>query len=337
MAENAEQKEVLEPILKSNLFSNLMPEEKEAVLEWTGDMLLQKGEILLSPGEKADHLFLLQSGLVRVLRSNEGGGNDEIARFVPGDIIGDFDFARDAEYNAQIEAVEDSKLIMFPGFGLTVDEFAKEQPHVYSKILLNSAAMVTDRIKSTRKLLMESESWILELHRQVHEDSGTGLWKQSFLAEEIDHLLENPMTLIMLKPDRFKILVDALGHDAGDVAMVKIAAILKDIVRKLSRGWALRFRSNETGILINKCDAALAESLAATLLKAVADIPHVSLGENSLGEQGDFLFSGSVVWGVWPEDDKSWDSLFQGTYQLLMDTWKAGGNRAVRYRGEQFQ
>ena len=332
MTGNIGQKEILEPILKSSLFSNLLPDEKESLLPWIGHLLLQKGESLFSPGEKAEHLYLLHSGLVRVLRSNEGGGIDEIARFAPGDIIGDFDFARDAEYNARIEAVDDSKLIMFPGFGLTIDKFAEEQPNIYSRILLNSAAMVTDRIKGARKLLMESESWILELHRQVHEDPGTGLWKQSFLVEEIDRLLENPMAIIMLKPDRFKVLVDTLGHDAGDVAMVKIAAILKDIVRKVGRGWALRFKSNETGILVNKCDAALAETLANTLLKAVAGIPPVPLGT-----EGDFSFSGSIAWGIWPEDDKSWDSLFQGTYELLMKTWKTEGNRKERYRKEQFQ
>jgi diguanylate cyclase (GGDEF)-like protein len=295
-------------------------------------MLLPRGGHLFSPGEKAEHLYLLQKGLVRVLRQNDDGTDDEIARFAPGDIIGDFDFARDAEYDAKVEAAEDSALIMFPGLGLRMENFALELPHVFSKILLNSAAMVTARIKGTRKLLMESESWIQELHRQVHEDSATGLLKQSFFDEEIDNFLENPMALIMLKPDRFKILVDALGHDAGDVAMVELAGILKSFPRMLGKGWALRFRSNETGLVINKCTADQAESLALSLFRAVMESPHVSLGD-----KGDFSFTGSIAWGIWPADDKSWDSLFQGTYQLLMDTWKAGGNKVVHYRKEQAQ
>jgi diguanylate cyclase (GGDEF)-like protein len=218
---------------------------------------------------------------------------------------------------------------MFPEFDLTMEKLALEEPHIISRILLNSAAMVTSRIKATRKLLFESAYWVRELHRKIHEDPSTGLWKQTFLTEEINRVLESPMAIIMLKPDRFKVLVDSLGHDAGDEAMIKIAAILKGITRKLDRGWAMRFKSNETGSLVNKCDVAEAESLALALAEAVAALPYVPL------EGEDFSFTGTIAWGVWPADNKSWDSLFEGTYKLLMDTWKEGGNKVARFRKEE--
>jgi len=322
----------LSAIFRSDLFSNLLPEEKEYISYRTGSILLRKGGLLFSPGKKAEHLFLLQEGLVRVLRSHEKGGDEEIARFTSGDLIGDFDFARGAEYDAQAEALEDSSLIMFPGYGITMDSFATEAPHIMSKILLNSAAMVIARIKSTRKLIIQSMSWVQELHRKIHEDPGTGLLKQSFLTEEINRILENPMALIMLKPDNFKVLVDDLGHEAGDRAMIKIAALLKGITRRLGRGWALRFRSNETGILINKCDEVQAESLAHSLFDAVAALPPVPLEHTRSKTKINFTFSGSIAWGIWPGGSKSWDSFFEGTYQLLLDTWKEGGDRIVRYR-----
>jgi len=177
-------------------------------------------------------------------------------------------------------------------------------------------------------LIFESAYWVQELHRKIHEDPSTGLWKQTFLNEEINRILERPTAIFLLKPDRFKVLVDALGHGAGDEAMIKIAAVLKGITRKLNRGWALRFKSNETGILVNKCDVTEAKSLANVLAEAVAALPHVRLGDE------DFYFTGTIAWGIWPTDNKSWDSLFKGTYKLLMDTWKEGGNKVVRYRKE---
>jgi len=314
-------------ILKSNLFSNLLQTEKEFITSRTGVLKLRKGGALFSPGNKAEHFYILLDGLVRVYKPIEDGGETEIARFTEGDTIGDYDFARGAEYDAHAEALEDSTLAMFPDTGFTLDSFVLEAPHIISKILLNSVAMITGRIKDTRKLLVKNMAWVQELHRKIHEDSGTGLWKQSFITEELNQLLEEPMTLIMLKPDRFKILVDALGHDAGDRAMVKIASLLRNITRMLGRGWALRFKSNETGILINKCDAALAEPLAQSLSVALAGLPAVPLETG--GEH--YSFSGSIAWGVWPVDDASWDSFFAGTYKLLMDTWKEGGNKVVRY------
>ena len=316
MEEPIRQKEThdLSAITKCDLFSSLLPDEKEYIIDRTGTILLRKGASLFSPGDKAKHIYLLREGLIRIYKPLKDGGDEEIARFTPGDIIGDFDFARMAEYDAEAEALEDSTLMMFPGFGLTMEDFALEMPHIVSRLLLNSTAMVTSRIKSTRKLVLENMPWIQELHRKAYEDPGTGLWKQTFLTDEINQLLEEPTAIIMLKPDRFKIMVDALGHEAGDKAMIKIAALLKGITRKLGRGWALRFKSNETGLVINTCDAAETEALVLSLSKAVAALPPVSLGrsqEHPGGQAGDFFFSGSIVWGIWPEDTEYWPSLLE--------------------------
>jgi len=41
-----------------------------------------------------------------------------------------------------------------------------------------------------------------------------------------------------------------------------------------------------------------------------------------------------VIWGVWPNDDKTWESLLHGSNKLLLDTWKLGGDRVVHYAAE---
>ena len=337
MAENSRQKEhkSISAIITSDLFSNLLPEEKQAIVNRTGIFELQKGASLFSPGDKAERLYLLQKGHIRIFKPGDGGEDEEIARFTPGDNIGDFDFAREANYDAQAEALENSTLLVFPNFGMTLGDFTLEMPRVAIRLLLNSAAMVTGRIKSTRKLVMENMSWVQELYRKAYEDPGTGLWKQTFLTDEIGRLIEEPMALIMLKPDRFKLLVDTLGHGAGDKAMIKIAAVLKSIARRLGRGWALRFRSNETGLLVNKCDAVQAKFLALSLSAAIAALPPVPLKQERDEPPGEdlFTFSGTVVWGVWPVDDEYWASFFDGTYRLLLETWKTGGNTVIRYKG----
>jgi diguanylate cyclase (GGDEF)-like protein len=209
-----------------------------------------------------------------------------------------------------------------------MDSLALESPHTVSKILLCSIVMMTGRIKSTRKIIVENMSWVQELHRKAYEDPGTGLWKQSFLTDEINRILEDPMALIMLKPDRFKILVDTRGHAAGDEAMIHIAMLLRNITRRQGRGWPLRFKSNETGILLNKCSPAQAEAIAEDLAAAVAGLPPIPAQDDIPA----FSFTGTISWGVWPQDDGAWDSLFQGTYNLLLETWKQGGNRITHYQ-----
>jgi diguanylate cyclase (GGDEF)-like protein len=232
-------------------------------------------------------------------------------------------------YDACAQATEDSEVIMFPGYGLTMEDFALEEPHTISRILLSAIVMVTGRIKSTQKIIVENMSWVQELHRRAYEDPGTGLWKQSFLADEINRILENPTALVMLKPDRFKILVDSRGHGAGDEAMVRIAALLRNITRRAGRGWPIRFKSNEVGILVNRCGAVQAEKIAVDLRRAVAALSPAP----AQGGIPAFSFTATVAWALWPADESSWENLLKGNYDLLMDTWKAGGDRIVHYGG----
>ncbi|MDR1105793.1 MAG: diguanylate cyclase [Treponema sp.] len=316
------------PIQKVELFSTLLPKEIEFVIARSGILQLRKGGHLFSPGEKAEHFYMLVKGGIRVYKPRSDGSDDEMARFTSGDAIGDFDFARGAAYDAYASATEDSELIMFPGYGLSMEAFALEEPHTTSRILLSAIVMVTGRIKSTQKIIVENMSWVQELHRRAYEDPSTGLWKQSFLADEINRLLEDPMALIMLKPDRFKILVDSRGHGAGDEAMVRIAALLRNVTRRIGRGWPLRFKSNEVGILVNKCSPVHAEKIARDMHNAIAALAPVPAGNNLPA----FSFTATVSYAVWPIDEVSWENLFRGNYDLLMDTWRAGGNTVVRYK-----
>jgi GGDEF domain-containing protein len=134
----------------------------------------------------------------------------------------------------------------------------------------------------------------------------------------------------MLKPDRFKILVDSRGHSVGDEAMIKIALILKNITRIVGHGWPMRFKSNETGLIFNNCDAAQAKLLAEILAKEISIMEPVP----AQGEIPEFHFSATISWCIWPKDDADWESLFQGNYAFLLDNWKAGGERVVHYTKE---
>ena len=315
------------PITNAELFKNFLARETMFVVDHSCIINLRKKAKLFSIGQIADRFYVLLNGAIRIYKPRDDGGNDELARYAAGETIGDFEFARKAEYDANAEAVEDSILVMFPAMGFSMDDFIAMEPYIVSRILLNSIIMMTGRIKSTQNILLENLSWVNELHRRAYEDPSTGLWKQTFVTDEINRILEEPMALIMLKPDRFKILVDSRGHEAGDNAMVKIAMILKTFTRKIGRGWAIRFKSNETGLLINKCTRQMAEKVAKELNSAIS-------GMEAIPAQGDipvFSFSGTIAWSVWPEDSSIWDPLFQGTYSMLLDTWKSGGGGTINH------
>jgi len=314
-------------ITKAELFNNILGNGYEYVMGRSSVINLNKDDKLFTVGQKAEHFYMLLNGAVRIFKQRDEWGDEELAQYESGDLIGDFDFARKAVYDANAEAVEDSTLIMFPSPGITMKDIELEEPQVAARILLNCIVMMTNRIKSSHRLLLENLTWVNELHRRVYEDPGTGLWKQVFLTDEINRILEEPMAIILLKPDRFKVLVDSRGHEAGDIAMVQIAMILKNMVKKTGRGWAVRFKSNETGLVINKCPRSLAEELAGKLSAAVNALKPVP----AQGDIPAFSFSGTIAYSVWPEDGEVWETLFQETYSLLMDAWKNGGGGTINH------
>lgn len=321
---------------KTDLFSDLPQENFDFIISRSWIFDLPKGENLFSPGKKAEHLYILKSGAIRVFITRSNGSENEMAMFTAGDTIGDFDFARGAEYDAFAAAAEDSQLIMFPSPGHTMDSLAQEEPNIVCNIFLNAIVMITGRIKSTHKLISQDMSWVQELHRRAYEDASTGLWKQSLIADEIIGNLKDPTALIMLKPDRFKILVDSRGHSAGDEAMVRIALIMKNIVRNTGNGWALRFKSNEVGFIFCDCNAVKAEKIAKELAQAIAAMEPVPAQDDIPA----FHFSSTISWAIWPHDAQNpqskdcssdWEIFFQGNYASLLENWRNGGERIVRY------
>ena len=312
---------------KTELFSNLKESQIDFIVSHSQIVDLPKKKQLFSAGEKAAQFYKLISGEIRVYHKNKDGNEEEMAHFKPGDTIGDFDFVRRAEYNAFAEAAEDSQIVVFPEKGETLDSLAAKDPEAVCSIMLNAIIMMTGRIKVANRLILDNMSWVKDLHRKAYEDACTGLWKQILIADEIIGAMKDPAALIMIKPDRFKTLVDSRGHTVGDVAMVKIASIIKNIARQLGRGWPMRFKSNETGLIINNCDAGLAETLARQLADNIADMEPVPAQDNF----DIFNFSATVSWCVWPADGSDWNSLFQGNYANLLETWKTRGDTAVHY------
>ena len=314
-------------IQKAELFFNLREEEIDFIISRSGMLNLSKGAPLFSSGEKARHFFILKKGTIRVYKPHEDGSEDDLAMFAAGDTIGDFDFARGAVYDAFAEAGENSELIVFPAPELTMNTLAQEEPRVVCNILLNAIVMMTGRIKSVNKLILDNMSWVQQLHRRAYEDSSTGLWKQALINDEIIGVLSEPSALIMLKPDRFKILVDSRGHSAGDEAMVRIALILKNITRKIGHGWPLRLRSNEVALIFDNFNEEETKKIVEELNESISDMEPVP-AQDDIPE---FHFSATISWAIWAKDDAEWLSFYSGTYAALMETWRDGGEKIIHY------
>lgn len=305
----------------AELFSSLLEDDLSYVASRVDRIEVKAGTRVFAQGEEASRFYILESGSVAIYREQDGR-TTEVARYVPADAMGDFEFAIGARFSGGAVAEADSALLVFPGQGLSMADLTREKPDSTARILLRAASMVSARLRSTQALISHNSPWVRELRRQIYTDPGTGLWSRSFLDEEIPRSIERPTALILVKPDRFKELNDAHGHSAGDAAMERMAALLNDQVERLGRGWALRLRSNETALVVPRCGYGEAAEIARLLSALVCAI------DLSRAIPGCcFTFTASAALAVWPEDGQEWKRLVDESYAILTRAWKDGGSR----------
>lgn len=309
---------------KSEFFSRLLRDDLYWLASRSTVGAYADGAELFKAGEHASRLYIIRAGAVVVSRAVDGR-SEEMARFVGGDVLGDFDFARGAAYDAAAACAGPAEILSFPGQGWTFADLVRERPDVAARILLRSVAMISSRVRSTQLLISQNAPWVRELRRQMYTDAATGLWSRSYLDEEIPRLVKPHAAFILIKPDRFKELCDTWGHAAGDAAMERLAAALKAEARRRRDSWAIRLKSNETAFVASACRPDEAEAIAATLARAVEGL---DLSEATGGSR--FRFTASIAIGIWPQDCDEPRSLVEFTYGVLMKAWKDGGNRICR-------
>jgi diguanylate cyclase (GGDEF)-like protein len=95
---------------------------------------------------------------------------------------------------------------------------------------------MSDRLEET---LSKYETINAKLQHDIYHDSLTGLANRVCILQqleaEIEHKKENNnylFAVLFLDCDRFKIINDSLGHDAGDQVLITIAQRLKSCIRK---------------------------------------------------------------------------------------------------------
>lgn len=92
----------------------------------------------------------------------------------------------------------------------------------------------------------------------AHSDFLTGLWNHGYFQYLLQNELEktkvtqNPLSLIMLDIDDFKVYNDSLGHQAGDKILKELALLLKKHSRKMD--YVCRYGGEEFAIILLQTD-----------------------------------------------------------------------------------
>jgi diguanylate cyclase (GGDEF)-like protein/PAS domain S-box-containing protein len=158
----------------------------------------------------------------------------------------------------------------------------------------DSAAPLYDRQGSTIGVVLvfhdvtERRRTARKLSHQATHDALTGLVGRKEFEERLARVLAEAAAgavehaLCYLDLDRFKLVNDSCGHEAGDDLLRKIGGLLGGRMR--SRDTLARLGGDEFGVLLEYCSLTKAEEIAGKFRRAIEDFRYVWRGTSfSLG------------------------------------------------------
>jgi diguanylate cyclase (GGDEF)-like protein len=304
------------------IFSALTESEASEIASHMDTLFADTGQIIFSSGDEARAMYIVVSGKISVLKTDDYGNQREIAKIVTGDNLGEIDMITGTPYSVTAIAEMPTNLLLFPPRPWTLQKYLEQNPAVGSKILYSFISDIAERTRTANELLKDNSPHIRELRRQIYEDKLTFLFNKTFLEENLPLLLrgkENSVSLLMIKPDNFKRVNDVAGHEAGDNLLVHLAALLPSCLPE--NAILVRFIGNEFALMMPDTDAPAAEKTAETIRHFYNTLDVTKY----LPEEG-FHLTVSVGIAVFPVHAKDAAGLIDQAHQLPLIGRERGGN-----------
>lgn len=248
------------------LFQGVNADDVQELLQNCDRRDLDEGELLLSPGEKNEHVFIVLAGSVNV---HVGAPETPVlATMEVGACVGEMSIIEDRDPSAFVVGAEPTHLLVIHQSVLWEMVNAS---HEFAKNLL---VVLSERVRSHNHVIADSYGELRKFERHATTDALTGLsnrhtMDEAFLREmqrcEQD---EEPISLIMIDVDNFKKFNDQFGHIAGDRALSAVASVLQHQFRP--RDLLVRYGGDEFAVLLPEVDEELALSIADRVRKAVS-------------------------------------------------------------------
>ena len=258
------------------LFKGVFPDDIQTMLQRCERRDLAAGEILLSPGDSNEEVFVVLSGSLDV----HVGSPDApaLTTMEAGDCVGEMSIIEDRDPSAYVIAVEDSHLLVIHrsvlwGMVDASHEFAK-----------NMLVILSERVRSHNQTIASNYGKLRKFEHHATTDALTSLANRHAMETAFPKLIQlckskgKPVSLMMIDVDNFKQFNDMLGHVAGDRALSIVSKILRRQFRP--RDLLVRYGGDEFAVLLP--DVKLSEALAIGERLRTAISGETGAGDDSL-------------------------------------------------------
>ncbi len=292
------------------LFDGVRPDDVQDLLQQCERRDIETGELLLSPGTRNEHVFVVLSGKLNV---HVGSPDASILATVEvGACAGEMSIIEDRDPSAYVIAAEPTHLLVIHQ---TILWNMVNASHEFSKNLL---VVLSERVRSHNQFIAESIGDWRQSELNATTDALTGLGNRHAMEGTFPRELkrcassEYPVSLIMIDVDRFKTFNDQFGHVAGDRALSAVAHVLKEQFR--TKDLLARYGGDEFAVLLPEVSEKEALEIAERIRTAVS---------GSTSDGSDSLIRVPVEVSIGVAELEA-----QGTYESLLKSADAALYRA---------
>jgi CRP/FNR family transcriptional regulator len=134
------------------IFSGFVPEEMSRIAAQARSLRKARSEFIYMPGDRADFIYFLKQGRIKLSVLSESGKEIAIDIIQPGEIFGEFALVDESPRSNMAQALDDLLMWVFPKRDFT--QLLASQP----KLALNYIRLVGDRRRRMEKKLSDITS-----------------------------------------------------------------------------------------------------------------------------------------------------------------------------------
>lgn len=251
----------LQQIQQARLFQNVAASNLQQLLKEFRAYELDSSEILLSPFNRNQHLFLLLEGQLKVYLGSLD--NQAFSTIKPGECVGEISFIDNDHPSAYVVATQSSVVLQLPREALL--NIFQHSPVLMQNLL----ELLCERVRHGNRAILDSE-------QNTNLDTLTGCFNRRWL----EHVFERestrcafnnePLCMLMLDVDHFKAYNDQHGHLAGDYALCLVAHTLRNQLRP--KDSMARYGGEEFVILLPEMNDEEARNIGQRLRQSLEQI-----------------------------------------------------------------
>ncbi|MBB2495697.1 GGDEF domain-containing protein [Aquipseudomonas ullengensis] len=258
---NAHWQQDLQQISRLRLFQNVAASSIDQLLREFRACELETGEVLLSPFNRNQYLYLLLDGELKVyLGSLE---NQPVSTLLSGECAGEISFIDNDHPSAYVVASQPSLVLRLHRESLV--KLFNQSPQLMQNLL----ELLCDRVRQGNRIILDSE-------QNANVDTLTGCFNRRWLEHVFERestrcaFNDQPLCMLMLDVDHFKPYNDQHGHLAGDYALCLVAHTLRNQLRP--KDSMARYGGEEFVILLPEIDEVEGRSIGERLRQSLEQV-----------------------------------------------------------------